>query len=170
MNAIRYKDLLNQQPAVARKVFDAVPIQDAWPVNKIIGEMIRSGLPRLDLRTADGCLNRLKDAGLVKEPDRGIYQRVVPHERETLKLEVCRASAPPPPPPPPCEVAVAVPVDAPPTVVLGELASSLRSQAAMLNAAADEIDKSAIVFEERIDITERRLSRFRELSALLKEF
>ena len=167
MNAIRYKDLLNQQPAVARKVFDAVPIQDAWPVNKIIGEMIRSGLPRLDLRTADGCLNRLKDAGLVKEPDRGIYQRVVPHERETIKLEVCRASAPPPLP---CEVAVAVPVEAVPTVVLGELASALRSQAAMLNAAADEIDKSAIVIEERIDIAERRLSRFRELSALLKEF
>lgn len=169
MTPIKYKTALDAQPAIARKLFEFVPIQDAWPANKIIGEMIRSGLPRIDFKTVEGCMNRLKDAGLVKEPERGTFQRIAPREREApkLQLQVCAAPAPEP---------IAERCPGPviegnaPTIVLGEMATTLRRYAGALTSLADELDESAVGMEERIDHAERRLSKFRELSALLKEF
>lgn len=184
MTPVRYKSALDAQPAIARKIFESVPIQEAWPVNKIIGAMIRMGIPRIDLKTAEGCLNKLKDASLVKEPDRGIFQRIVPREhhepprenreqpRDLLRVvDSGRASVAD------IEAHPVDPAIAPPTVVLGELATTLRKRADALDTLAicfrheaDTLDESALEFEDRIEAVEKRLSRFRELSAFLKEF
>jgi hypothetical protein len=128
----------------------------------------------VDVKTAEGCMNKLKDAGLVKEPERGIFQRRVPREREAPKLEIC-------PPTPNADATPgtgATPIlgnsqdasAAVPTVVLGEMAMTLRHMASLLNKIADTLDQSALEFEDRIEAVEKRLSRFRELSAFLKEF
>lgn len=170
MTPIKVKTALDGQTAIARKVFDFVPIQDAWAANKIVSEMIRCGLPRIDFRTIEGCLHRLKDAGLVKEPERGAFQRVMPRtEAPKVQLQVCSSPGPAPASQTPAAPLI---VDAPvaPTAVLGDLATTVRRCAGELALLADALDESAVNIEERIDAAERRVSKFRELSALLKEF
>ena len=111
MTPIKVKTALDGQTAIARKVFDFVPIQDAWAANKIVSEMIRCGLPRIDFRTIEGCLHRLKDAGLVKEPERGAFQRVMPRtEAPKVQLQVCSSTGPAPGSPTPATPLI---VDAP---------------------------------------------------------
>lgn len=159
MTPAKYKAALDSINTVARKVFDHVPIKDSWPVNRIIAEMVSAGVTRVDLRTAEGCIARLKDAGLVKETDRGLFQRVVPRERETISLADVTAPA----------IAASVAVVASPTLALGDLAATLRARATDLNALADQIDTAALCVEERIEAADQRFAKLREFSAFLKD-
>lgn len=154
MTPAKYKVALDSVNTVARKVFDHVPIKDSWPVNRIIAEMVGAGVTRVDLRTAEGCIARLKDAGLVKETDRGLFQRVTPRERETIGLS---------------EVAEPVTETPTPALVLGDLSAALRARAADLNALADQIDTEALRVEERIEAADKRFAKLREFSAFLKD-
>lgn len=158
MTPAKFKAALESVNAVARKVFDHTPIQESWPVNKIIGAMVTAGTTRVDLRTAEGCIERLKDAGLVKETDRGLFQRVVPRERETITL--------------PSSVVAAVADDAPApqALALGDLSAILRARATDLLKLADDIDNEALRVEERVEAAEQRVAKFREFTNLIKNF
>lgn len=160
MTPTKYRAALDSINTVARKVFDHVPIKDSWPINRIIAEMVSAGVTRVDLRTAEGCIARLKDAGLVKETERGLFQRITPRERETITLPDVAAPA--------AEADVAV-IEATPTLVLGGLAARLRMRAVELNEIANEIDAAALGVEERVEASEQRFAKLREFSAFLKD-
>ncbi|HDR9163629.1 TPA: hypothetical protein QDB28_004033 [Burkholderia vietnamiensis] len=173
MTPAKFKIALDSQSAIARKIFEGVPIQDSWTANKIVTELTRmGGSTRVDFRTAQGCLDSLKDAGLIKEPQRGLFQRVMPRERETISLPASAQAAPsldPQAREPKITITPPATDESTPISILGGIASALRTQAAELIQIADKIDTAAIGIEERAEHVESRLSKFRELSALLKE-
>lgn len=162
MTPAKFTTALNSVNSVARKVFDYVPIQEAWPVNRIISQMVTAGVPRVDVRTAEGCIERLKDAGLVKEPERGIFQRVVARERETISLPSSSTA----------ELAAPTTIEPPVAaraLALGDLSARLRERATELLALADEIDTEALHVEERIEAAEARVNKFNEFIDFLKK-
>lgn len=75
MNQRKFDRLLREQNAPAKKVFEAVPLQEAWSPEEVIGEMRRTG-HRLEMHVVRGCLNTLKKAGLIKEPNKNTFTRV----------------------------------------------------------------------------------------------
>lgn len=77
MTATRMRILENQQTGVARKVYEAVPINEQWPTKQIIAELHRQGLVH-DFSIVGKYLNNLKESGLIKEMSRGYFQRARP--------------------------------------------------------------------------------------------
>ena len=84
LSRARFNVIYNEQSSAAQKVYDAVPIAEHWPTNKIIGEMARLGTSS-NYRVVAGCLNTLLLAGLLREPRRGEFVRAQIKEPETHK-------------------------------------------------------------------------------------
>jgi hypothetical protein len=76
LSIARQRVLLSSQTAVAKKVFELVPIQEAWTAQEIQGALQRATRSSMDFRLLGGCLNTLKEAGLVAEPKPGHFERV----------------------------------------------------------------------------------------------
>jgi len=191
MTPSKYKKTLDSQTAIARKIFECTPIAEAWSSNKIVSEMTRVYGTRTDLRTVEGCLDSLKNDGLVKEPERGAFQRVAPRVPETAPaVEKAQPAAEPAAKPamivlgdPTGELAefaaahAPVPfVDFDPIVMMGEFATTLRGRAEtltrvaeILNSTADMMELSAVGVMERLEQAEKGVEKFRQLTALLKE-
>ncbi|MBS6039967.1 MAG: hypothetical protein KIC53_21545 [Pseudomonas sp.] len=77
MNESRQQQMLAGQSALARKVFQIVPIQEHWAVSDIYGAVRAQGTSA-DTRTIRRCLGELKDAGLIREPVNSHFQRIAP--------------------------------------------------------------------------------------------
>lgn len=75
MKESRQRQLLEGQSSVARKVFEGVPIQEAWSENEIVKAMRASHIT-VAAHTVRACLLDMKDVGLIKEPRQGQYQRM----------------------------------------------------------------------------------------------
>lgn len=71
----RFARLTQGLNGVARKVLEAVPIQEAWTAAQINTELHRVGA-RMDHQTLEGCLERLRRIKLVSEPAPGAFTRV----------------------------------------------------------------------------------------------
>lgn len=65
MNKVRADKLLENQSAMAQKIFRAVPMQEYWSVHQIRLELERLGTPAAS-HVIGGCLRHLKDAHLVE--------------------------------------------------------------------------------------------------------
>ncbi len=87
MNHKRHEQLLAAQSVIARKVFAAVPAQEAWSSKKIYQELMRIGSSTRDVRVVEGCLNTLVEVGLVQEIVHGSFIRIQP-KAETVPLNV----------------------------------------------------------------------------------
>lgn len=196
MTPKKFKLTLDSMTAISGKVFEAVPIQEAWTVNQIVTALGRTSSTRVDMKTATGCLDTLKHAGLVKEIERGLFRQVVP--RETVADQIAAAIHIPASAP---SVAERTRAEAPleahpnfsgkitladarepkaaepdpifgtvgPAESFGDLAVKLRLKAADLTRMADLIDSLALEFEQRIEDNEKKLQRFNALRALLTE-
>ena len=75
ISATRFQSMHNSLSGIAQKVFAAVPASDPWSVSYIHSEMSRLGSSTKDVGIVQGCLNHLKDAGLVMEPSKGTFIR-----------------------------------------------------------------------------------------------
>lgn len=71
----RFAQLARGLNGVARKVLEAVPIQESWTAAQINTELHRVGA-RMDHSTLEGCLERLRRIKLVSEPSPGMFTRV----------------------------------------------------------------------------------------------
>jgi hypothetical protein len=183
MTPKKFKLTLDGMSAICIKLFDHVPIQEAWTANQITTAMRRQAGTSPDLKTVTGCLNSLKEAGLVKETERGLFRQVVPRETPAPIGEHI-ASLPKVPitaspsftgtltttaiaerPEPLWTPALAR--EASPAQTFGVIADGLRIQAAGLLKKADEMDAAALAFEQQIEDANKRLERFNQLKALL---
>lgn len=75
MNESRQQQILAGQSSIAQKVFGYVPIQTSWSAHDIHGAVSAAnatGAPAYAIRRA---LGELKDAGLIREPAGGKFQR-----------------------------------------------------------------------------------------------
>lgn len=61
---------------MARKVLECCPIQEPWTKEQIATEMRRSG-SGAQVPVIQGCLDTLRGMGLIKEPERGKFVRVI---------------------------------------------------------------------------------------------
>jgi hypothetical protein len=74
MNAARQQQMLAGQTALARKVFEFVPIQQCWTALDIYNALIAK-TSSAEFRPVRACLGQLKDQGLIREPVNGHFQR-----------------------------------------------------------------------------------------------
>ena len=74
MNQNRVAAILRGQTAVARKVYECVPIEEWWDLHAVLNEVLRLKYS-IQPRVLSGCLSTLCDAGLIR-CDQNRFQRV----------------------------------------------------------------------------------------------
>ena len=158
MTATKIRILENQQTGVAKKVYGAVPINEAWPSKAIVAELTRQGQVR-DFSIIEGCLNTLKEVGLIREVAPGHFQRVKPKSTVEKEAEPMAAT----PPKTPAESKPTEPVDR-----LAAIGTKLRGLSQMFLELADDIDEAALAFEEKTSGNDEELAKLRQLKNVLK--
>ena len=79
----RFKQMFNVLNAPVKKVYEAVPVSEAWTTTQIIAEISRLGYSMRDSKAIIGCLDTLKRQGLITEPERGSFVRIEVKETVT---------------------------------------------------------------------------------------
>lgn len=158
MTATRIRILENQQTGVAKKVYGAVPINEAWPSKSIAAELTRQGQIR-DFSIIGGCLNTLKEVGLIKEVAPGHFQRVKPKPTTEKEAELMVTA----PSKPSAKVEPTEPVDR-----LAAIGTKLRDLSKTFLELADDIDEATLAFEEKASGNDEELAKLRQLKGLLK--
>lgn len=158
MTATRIRILESQQTGVAKKVYGAVPINEAWPSRQIVMELSRQGQVR-DFSIIEGCLNTLKEVGLIREVAPGHFQRVKPKPATEKEAEPMTTK----PLNPPTKSESTEPVDR-----LAAIGTKLRDLAKMFFELADDIDEATLAFEEKASGNDEELAKLRQLKGLLK--
>ena len=166
MTATRIRILENQQTGVAKKVYGAVPINEAWPSKSIVAELTRQGQVR-DFSIVEGCLNTLKEVGLIKETAPGHFQRVKPKPKPTVEKEAEPMTTKPLNPViPPNSFIKGEPTE--PVDRLAAIGTKLRGLSQMFLELADDIDEATLAFEEKASGNDEELAKLRQLKGLLK--
>lgn len=75
MNEARQQQMLAGQTALARKVFQVVPIQQHWAALEIHRALQTSRTSSAQFSAVRACLGDLKEQGLIHEPVNGHFQR-----------------------------------------------------------------------------------------------
>lgn len=164
MTTTRIRILENQQTGVAKKVYGAVPINEAWPSRQIVMELSRQGQVR-DFSIIEGCLNTLKEVGLIREVAPGHFQRVKPKpiaEKEAEPMST-KPLNPVIPPNSSTKSEPAEPVDR-----LAAIGTKLRGLSQTFLELADDIDEAALAFEEKTSGNDEELAKLRQLKNVLK--
>lgn len=159
MTPAKYQSALNAQSAIAKKVLEMVPIQDAWSRSEIASHLRRVTKSSPDVAVLDGCLVRLKDAGLIRERQTGLYQRVEVREREVLHVAIETKTEP---------KGVTGALAKSPIDILSGLAERARSLATSVVVLASDIETAALTIEQGNAESNANLDKLRQLQALLK--
>lgn len=89
LTPIRARKLLSGQTTLAQKVFEAIPIGEAWSATQIKGELDRQGKAlSTTISQIHGCLYHLVGSGLVCEPSTGLFQSKVKLPAQRISKEV----------------------------------------------------------------------------------
>lgn len=155
MSYARFAQMLQRLPTNARKLYELIPIGEAWTYLQIHQEALRSGL-NMPHTTVMGCVGELKDSGLVYEPTQHTFQRCPhkprpePRATNNEQTEHTTTMANGSIAPIKTRPAGAAPEE-PQTPVdkLGSLAAQLRQLSAGLTNAADDLDLLAMEIEDR---------------------
>ena len=153
----RQKSLVDGLTSIARKVFEAVPISEAWTISQIQAELSRTSAAGRDFRNVQGCLRYLTEVGLISQPEKDTTFRRVP-VREVSVNEVEEPMSKP---------TITVPAAQPkpatrsPITILSGLATQMRS-------LADEIDHAALEIEESISSNQAEIAHLQQLKTILR--
>ena len=151
----------------AKKVYQAVPITEHWTIGQVMVELHRTGSAK-DQRVVNGCLNSLKEVGLIKEPAPGLWVRT---EVRTKPLQVVPA------PQQSKEETTVPPINTQPApqktdVTALERIGGLSSQVLViiqsLHQLAADIEATAIEVEEQMEKINRDSATLKQLQQLLK--
>jgi hypothetical protein len=75
MNEAKQRQLLAGTSGLARKVYDFVPIKEEWTTAQIHTAMRTASVTASDHRAIRACLGEMKDQGLIREVNSGLFQR-----------------------------------------------------------------------------------------------
>lgn len=141
---------------IAQKVYAAVPCAAPWSVSYIHSEMQRLGSSTRDVRIVQGCLNSLKDAGLIQEASKGLFVRTqikpnpvadsTPQEQPVTQQQQIPAKQKP---------------LRTPLVILNDLAAKCK-------ALQDEIEMAALEIDEYVTAKDGDAAKLKQLQTLLK--
>lgn len=163
MNHGRKQSFLNNLTAVARKVYDAVPIQERWSILQMSNEMHRLGT-RISWPILSGILNDLASQKLIHTNAQDVFWRDADEVPRTDfgKLLINK----------PCPIdltqqeTATMPFDV--LTELSNVAAKLRGDAAALNERADRIDDIALKAADAIKEAGAGNEELARLKALLK--
>lgn len=172
--------LLENQSAIARKVFEVVPIQEPWSSQMIFGELKKQHNTSADFHAIQGCLADLKAQGLIREVSRLRFQRYPVTQpkmgdliREAQEAQKTTEQTPPQKEAATVNAIVATPgkpVD--PLSRLATLAQKVRDTAAVhqaaMNELADGIEEVALSIEAEREVNAKSMESFHQLKGLLK--
>lgn len=171
MTPARQQALVRGLTSVARKVFDATPINEPWSASQIDAELRRLGTPK-SIQMVTGCLNGLAKDGLVTEGPLRMFQRVEAREYESpVTLPFLKNFVVPPKEP---AVAITLPPKAAPVRHvsaidrLSAFSDQARKMATALTAFADDLDEAALLIDEQVAGASKDTEKLRQLQALLR--
>jgi hypothetical protein len=81
MTPARFESSVKGLTGIAKKVFEATPIDEAWTPSRIISHIGTTTGSRPDQKIVTGCLDSLMRTGLVCERPKGLFQRIKVKER-----------------------------------------------------------------------------------------
>lgn len=150
---------------VAKKVYDCVPITEAWTSVQVMGAMRNLTGSTPDAQIVSGCLTRLVDGGLIKRDSRDRYQRV-PVQQKPKPEEPKMAQVRTVEPPIARRLDLTIQVDSPsPMDLLVDLAGRASEMAADLKQLSAQLAEVAISVGEEREAAEK----LRQLKDLLKD-
>jgi len=160
----RFKQMFNVLNAPVKKVYEAVPVSEAWTSTQIIAEISRLGYSMRDSKAIIGCLDTLKRQGLIQEPERGCFIRVEVKETATTfdkfieetKEKTMATSKP---------VTQIKQSNLDRLISLSEKANGL---AAQMKAMATELENVALEIEAEIQENSTSAQKLKQLQELLK--
>lgn len=159
----RLQSVLDGQTNIAKKVYEFVPTQEAYSFLQIyqsIGEITRSAM---DKRTFQGCLNTLKEAGLIVEPKRGCFKRVpikAKEKREFKFMKLLEKSE--------VNKDQEMAEKKEPIDILALISEKLRGASKTLNSLADDIDSVAIQVSDDANKKSEEAEKLNQLKSILK--
>lgn len=178
MSRARFNEIYNSMSSVAKKAFDAVPIEKPWSASMILSEMQRNG-GSSDYRIVSGAINTLKNAKLILEPTKGEFIRscvkpelmeksivkpVINETKEEMKMSVIIAK------PALAQVDKQKEQNQSKTSIdrMGELSAKLSILADSVKQLATEINDTAVAIEEDIEESAENSAKMNQLKTLLK--
>lgn len=162
----RLNHKLSSLNATMKKVYEGVPIQEAWSVADIHASLYRQGIRSLDKSGVRGCLAHMARAGVIREPEYGYFVRVLgtapeetKHEPETEQTTEKEDMAEAPQP------AVAES----PIEKISKLSAQAQTLITAVKKLAADIDTVAIEVEDMFASRDAQTQKLRQLQTLLKE-
>ena len=153
MSPEKQQQKLAGHSVIAQKVFHAIPIALHSRPHQIASEMLRMTGSRPDMRTLEGCLGILVDAGLIRRIGTMSYQRVAVSAAQKEKKEAKPMLEKTQP--------AAAPVLPSALDVLGNLSQRLRD-------LAQELDSAALMIAENQHGDTQLAERYKQVQALLR--
>lgn len=141
MNHGRRQSILNNMTAVARKVYDAVPIQERWSILQMCNELHRLGT-RISWPILSGILNDLASQKLIHTNAQDVFWRDADEVPRQIIDKPCPVNFSAPPFRNPVPELEAMPFDV--LTELSNVAAKLRADAAALQERAQVIDDIAL--------------------------
>ena len=157
MNQQKFDALFRGISEQAKKVYDCVPIADAWKPAQIMTDLHRKNISMNDYRVVMGCINTMIDAGLIVEGPKGHFKRegIKPKQADEIDLhsrvktnKEASMTKPTPAKPGPLDL-------------LGDFASRLR-------ALANDAESIALAIASQTETNDAETAKLRQLQALLK--
>lgn len=173
MKESRQRQLLEGQSSVARKVFEGVPIQEAWEETAII-KAVRTAGVTIAAHAVRGCLLDMKDVGLIKEPHKGQFQRMPVQPPLRLTEKTANESTPTPAIEPAMQTTTAKKPEQTPLDMLSTLATELTLMATeygeRMRALSLRLEEIALKVEEQREDDAKIIEQANQLKTLLKGF
>lgn len=163
MNEARQQQILAGQSSIAQKVFGHVPIRANWSAHDIHGAAVAAKATNASPYAIRRALGELKDAGLIREPVGGKFQREVVTQKPKKEQVMTQA---------PKQAVVSIQKSEGALDVLAGLSSDVTGLAEefvqRMKRLAARIEEVALSVEAEREVTAESLEKFKLLQSLLK--
>ena len=164
MNAAKQQNMLAGQSSLARKVFQVVPIQERWSAHDIFNSLMVAETTGAQFPAVRRGLGELKEAGLIREPVNGHFQRtaitIMPSREQSMSKETKPAVATTMKPEGSALDTLAV--------LSGEVISFADEVGQRMKKLAARIEEVALTVEAERETNADALDKFKLLQSLLK--
>ena len=165
MNESRQQQMLAGQSSIAQKVFGHVPIQARWSARDIHGAVFAANASGASAYAVRRALGELKDAGLIREPIGGKFQRDVATpkpKKETVMSQAAKQT----------DVSIKKPEGALDVLAAlsGEVVSLSDEFSKRMKALASRIEEVALSVESERESNAEAITKAKRLQEALREF
>jgi hypothetical protein len=171
MSEGRFNQIYQGMSSVAKKVYNVIPIAEAWTTNQVAAEVTRQGLS-IEFPIMVGCINTLIRAKLVEEPEQRVFKRTPIRVRAVQEIVTTAHSFDEEEDNE--DMANLKPIGNPakpkdnPINRLGDLATRMQRMAKELEALAADVESAALDAAEEVTKLEASAQQFQQFKTLLK--